>query len=141
MWHEIPWFPSIHKIQLMLQYLVWVSKRFLVNAFFKTVFDALHDWLHAISVKIAQVAPKVVQSGQILLKTVKNHFLLVKMRPIRVGDPNVWQLLKNFRCPSPWNSSRGSQGHLRSFYMLAPQWAEKSCKTTFKWPSNDLETP
>ena len=65
---------------------------------------------------------KVVNLPQ---KPGKIRYLLIKMRTIRVGDPNVWQLLKNFRCPNQWNSFRGSQGHLkviqghfRSFYTI-----------------------
>ena len=53
---------------------VWYgSLDFYGSDILKTIFDALHDRLHAISEKMAQVAKKVVQSGQPPSKMVKNQ--------------------------------------------------------------------
>ena len=41
------------------------------------------------------------------------RFFLNNMSTIRATNPNVWQLLKHFKCSSQWNSCRGSQGHLK----------------------------
>ena len=51
--------------------------------------------------------------GHIPKKQWKSRFFLNKTSTVRATDTNVWQLLKHFRCSSPWNSCRGSQGHLK----------------------------
>ena len=48
-----------------------------------------------------------------LKKQWKISFFLNNMSTIRATNPNVWQLLKHFKCSSQWNSCRGSQGHLK----------------------------